>query len=222
MMKQAHLKLLFIFSLVLLFSCETKKQESGTSDTAASASGDQAVSSGEETVYKIDTASSSIKWTGKKVTGKHNGSIKIQSGELKVVNNVITGGTITIDMQSIKNDDLTDKESNQKLIGHLKSPDFFDVEKHPTATFEIVRLDAGKAEKEEVVTGKLTLKGKSDEISVPVKITHHDNELTAKGTTVIDRTKWDIRYGSGKFFENLGDKAIYDEVDIEFDLKATK
>ncbi|GAL84686.1 lipid-binding protein [Sporocytophaga myxococcoides] len=222
MMKQSHLKLLFIFSLVLLFSCETKKQESGTSDTTATATGGNAVSQEGEAVYKVDTANSSIKWTGKKVTGKHNGSIKIQSGELKVVNNVITGGTITIDMKSIKNEDLTDKESNQKLIGHLKSPDFFDVEKHPTATFEIQRLDAGKAEKEEVVTGKLTLKGKTDEISVPVKINHQGNELTAKGTTVIDRTKWDIRYGSGKFFENLGDKAIYDEVDIEFDLKATK
>lgn len=220
-MKQVHVKLLFIFSLVLLFSCETKKQEAGTSDTTAAASGEHAAAE-PEAVYKVDTAKSIIKWTGKKVTGKHNGSIKVQSGELKVVNNVITGGTITIDMKSIVNEDLTDKESNQKLIGHLKSPDFFDVEKHPTATFEIKRLDAGKAEKEEIITGNLTLKGKSDEISVPVKITHHENELKAKGTAVIDRTKWDIRYGSGKFFENLGDKAIYDEVDIEFDLVATK
>jgi len=221
MMKQAHLKLFFIFSLVLLFACENKKQEGGTSDTTGTASGEHAATEA-EAVYKVDTAQSIIKWTGKKVTGKHNGSIKIQSGELKVVNNVVTGGTITINMKSIVNEDLTDKESNQKLIGHLKSPDFFDVEKHPTATFEIERLDAGKAEKEEIITGKLTLKGKKDEISVPVKITHHDNELKAKGTAVIDRTKWDIRYRSGKFFENLGDKAIYDEVDIEFDLVAAK
>src|SRR6478609_7649535 len=146
MMKQAHLKLLFIFSLVLLFSCEPKKEESGSADSTGTASGEHGAPSEAEAVYAVDTAKSIIKWTGKKVTGKHNGSIKIQSGELKVVNNVVTGGTITIDMKSIVNEDLTDKESNQKLIGHLKSPDFFDVEKHPTATFEIKRLDAGKTE----------------------------------------------------------------------------
>jgi polyisoprenoid-binding protein YceI len=219
MMKKFRLNLLFILFLVVFFSCETKKQDSETSETTTTS--EQGSIEG-EVVYTVDTAKSSIEWVGKKVTGKHNGSIKIQSGELKVVNNVITGGNLTIDMQSIVNEDLTDKESNQKLIGHLKSPDFFDVENFPTAIFEVVRLDAGKVEAEEVITGKLTIKGKTDEISIPVKVSIDNNELKAKGTAVIDRTKWDIRYGSGKFFDNLGDKVIYDEVDIDFDLVATK
>jgi polyisoprenoid-binding protein YceI len=205
---------------VLIFSCENKDSPSGTeenkSDTTASVSSDSGAT------YKVDTSSSSIKWTGKKVTGKHNGKIKIKSGELQTKSEVLTGGTIVIDMNSITNDDLTDSESNKKLIGHLRSEDFFSVDKFPSATFEITRVDAGAGEKDAIVTGNLTIKGKTEPVSVSAKLNFNDNKLKASGKTTIDRTKWDIKYGSGKFFQNLGDKVIYDEVELEFDLEAVK
>lgn len=204
-----------------LYSCENKQTENTTTtteDTTAS----EVSETGQAQSFVIDTANSIIKWTGKKVAGSHNGTIKIQSGQLQTQGKTITDGEVVINMNSIQNEDLKDKESNQKLVGHLRSDDFFSVEKNPTATFDITRIDAGEKEDDAIITGNLTIKGKSEEISIPVKTTFSDDKIKAKGTTTIDRTKWDIRYGSKKFFDKIGDKAIYDEVELEFEVEATK
>ena len=225
-MKNFSKTTLFIFALIFAFACEKKQEENKSAEkadsTAIDGANNDAPANGMELTYAVDTAESAVKWTGKKVTGKHNGQVKIKSGQLTVKDATVTGGTITLDMTSISNEDLTTAEDNAKLIGHLKSEDFFGVDKFPTATFTVKRIDAGKDKDDYVITGDLTIKGKSNEVSIPAKISQSDNQVTAKGTAVIDRTKWDIRYGSKDFFKNLGDKAIYNEVELDFEIRARR
>lgn len=154
---------------------------------------------------KINTEKSTINWLGKKIAGQHEGLINLKSGVLEEKSGKIISGSFVIDMTSITNTDLTDAGYNKKLVGHLKSDDFFGVEKFPTATLNITKatkFSNGKAS----VTGKLTIKGKTE--TVTFDITKNKNSYTAK--IEIDRSKYDVRYGSTSFFDSLGDKAIDD------------
>ena len=174
---------------------------------------------------KADTQKSTLVWNGKKVTGEHSGAILLADGSLIVNNNKLTGGSFQIDMTTITNTDLTDKEYNAKLVGHLKSDDFFGVEKHPTASFKITKAEpisgAKTGENNYTITGDLTIKGTTKPVTFPatVKISGNNAEAVAKIT--VDRTKYDIRYGSKTFFESIGDKAIYDEFTIDLKLVAS-
>jgi polyisoprenoid-binding protein YceI len=177
--------------------------------------------------YKVDVPASKVEWVGKKVTGQHNGQVKLKSGELAVMGNAVTGGNIVIDMASITNEDLKDAEYNSKLTGHLKSDDFFGVAKHPTATFKITKVEpianAKGTEANQKVTGDLTIKGMSHPLTFPATITVANGKAEANAKDVkIDRTLYDIRYGSGKFFQGLGDKVIYDDFLISFNIVAKK
>jgi len=154
---------------------------------------------------EINPDKSVVTWTGNKIGGSHNGVIKIKSGYLEFKKTDIVGGEVVIDMNSITNTDLKDEGYNQKLVGHLKSDDFFGVEKYPTSTFRITKASAFKDGKA-TLTSVLTIKGKSETISV---------DVTKKGNTYstqlkVDRSKFDVRYGSRSFFDNLGDKVIDD------------
>lgn len=173
----------------------------------------------EKSAFDIDTKASKVYWTGKKVTGEHAGYLSIANGTVQVENNAVVGATLTMDMKSIVNTDLEAGEWNDKLVGHLKSDDFFSVEKFPNAkfTFTSVKKSAGG---EYSVVGDLTIKGITNEISFPAKIKVENESLVAEGTATLDRTKWNVQYGSGKFFAGLGDKMIYDEFEIKFDIKA--
>lgn len=175
-------------------------------------------------VYKVNAAASKLSWLGQKVTGEHHGEIKIKDGYLTVDGNKYSG-EFTIDMITIVNHDL-EGEWNAKLIGHLKSDDFFSVEKHPAAAFKVTKVVPYKAEEGEAathrVTGDLTIKGITNEISFPAQFTFTDEGLTARAKFSIDRTKWDIRFRSGSFFENLGDKLIYDDIKFDLTLVADK
>lgn len=162
--------------------------------------------------YSVDAKSSKLKWTGKKVGGKHWGHIDIKSGSFKVEKDMITSGEFTIDMATITCDDL-EGEWNQKLVGHLKSDDFFGVDKHPTSTLKIKESTSFK-KGEATVKGELTIKGKTH----PVEFTAMKNGKSYTATIVVDRTLYDVRYGSDKFFDNLGDKAINDEFTMEVKL----
>jgi polyisoprenoid-binding protein YceI len=201
------LKSIFYLLLVgsVLIACEKKEEKKETTEIKV-----------DTATFTIDTAVSVVKWTGKKVTGQHNGTIKIQSGNISAAGDAVVGGTVVIDMASIKNEDITDAEMKAKLIGHLRSPDFFDVEKYPTATFAITSVSS------DTVTGNLTIKGITEPVSFPIDAKVKDNTLKGNGKATFDRAKYDVRYGSGKFFEGLGDKMIYDEVELEFDITATK
>lgn len=154
---------------------------------------------------EVNTKKSSVEWLGKKIGGKHEGNIQVKSGYFEFYNDKIIAGNIVIDMTTIKNTDQEDQGYNQKLIGHLKSDDFFGVSKYPTAKFVVTnssKFSNGKA----TVTGDITIKGKTEPISF--EIVKAGNEYSAK--IDVDRSKFDVRYGSNSFFDNLGDKAIDD------------
>jgi polyisoprenoid-binding protein YceI len=173
--------------------------------------------------YVLQPQLSTIGWLGKKVTGQHNGTIQFKSGQVLVKGTQITGGTFVVDMNSIKDTDLTDADYNAKLIGHLKSDDFFSVEKNPTATFVITSIKALKGDaagNNATITGNLTIKGKTNPLSFPAKIGVKNGVAAASGTATVDRTKYDIRYGSKSFFESIGDKAIEDNFTLTFNVIA--
>ncbi len=167
--------------------------------------------------FEIDTKESKVYWTGKKVSGEHTGYLSIGSGSVMVEGGNVVGGNINMDLNSIVCTDLTG-EWNDKLVGHLKSEDFFSVEKYPNANFEISSIKAADNGNYQV-TGNLSMKSITHEISFPANVSLKDGKVDAKGTASIDRTKWDIKYGSGKFFQGLSDKMIKDEFDITFELK---
>lgn len=154
---------------------------------------------------KIDVKPSDavVKWTGNKIGGSHDGEIKVKSGTLELKDGNIVKGSVVIDMNSIICKDIENESVNKKLVDHLKSDDFFGVEKFPTATFSITKagkFNSGKAN----VSGNLTIKGKTEPVNFVV--TKQNNVY--KTQLKVDRSKFDVRYGSNSFFDNLGDKAI--------------
>ena len=161
---------------------------------------------------KVDAVKSSINWVGKKVTGEHSGNITLKEGTLIFKGKKVVGGNFTVDMTTINTTDLEGK-SKANLDGHLKSEDFFGTEKFPTATL-VIKSIGEKAANVYSVTADLTIKGKTE----PVKF-----ELTVAATTAtaefkVNRTKYDIKYGSGSFFTDLGDKTIADDFDLNVKL----
>jgi len=172
--------------------------------------------------YKIDTQKSVIEWTGKKVLGAHNGEIKLASGAITTESKVPVKGIFVIDMTTISNKDLTDADYKAKLLGHLKSEDFFSVDKFPAAQFAATRIsDAGNGNL--AVTGNLTIKGITNPISFNATYTITGNTLTAKAANVkVDRTKYNMKFGSKSFFESIGDKAIDDEFILNINIVAAK
>lgn len=179
-----------------------------------------AFAGGQNSTLKVDAKKSSLKWYASKVTGKHDGAINMASGSLTTDGKKVTGGSFDIDMTSITVRDIEDKSTNAKLVGHLKSPDFFSADAFKTAKFEIMKV-VPKSGNEYTVAGKMTIKGITQEVDFPATIITTGNSVNATGKITLDRTKWDIKYGSGKFFENIGDKAIHDDFTIEFSLVAS-
>ncbi len=161
---------------------------------------------------EINTKNSTVLWKGNKVTGSHEGVIKIKSGLLKFNKEELIGGEFEIDMNSLVCTDLSG-EYKGKLEGHLKSDDFFSVTKFPTATLKIKKVIKQKGNIYEC-TADITIKGKTE--VVQFNTTLNKNSATAK--IKIDRTKFDVKYGSGSFFDGLGDNMIYDEFDLNINL----
>lgn len=161
---------------------------------------------------------SSVEWIGEKVTGKHNGNIKIKEGTISLHDGKLNTGKVVIDMETITCSDL-EGEWMEKLITHLKSPDFFDVKEHKTATLEINSFTPIKDNKY-TVKGNLTIKGITNPIEFPASVELKDNKLASYAEFKVDRTLYNIKYGSGKFFEGLGDKMIDDEFTIKFKIAA--
>jgi len=153
----------------------------------------------------VDIQKSSIEWLGKKVGGQHTGNIQLKSGYIELVKGEIAAGNFIVDMTSITNTDLKDEGYNQKLVGHLKSDDFFGVEAYPVAVFDVTESTKFK-DGTATITGDITIKGKTESISF--EVVRVGNEYTA--SLKIDRSKFDVRFGSPSFFNNLGDNAIDD------------
>lgn len=166
----------------------------------------------------INSKVSSVDWIGKKVTGQHTGTINIKEGTLHLHDGHLDGGNIIIDMTSMASTDLEGKMA-QNLLGHLSSPDFFDIKNHNTTTLEINSVKKIEGNKF-TISGNLTIKGISKPIEFPATIEMKDGKLAAYAEMKVDRTLYDIKYGSGKFFEGLGDKMIDDEFVIKFKIAA--
>jgi len=175
-------------------------------------------------VYKVDRSISSLEWYAEKVTGKHNGTIKISSGEISDTHGSYTG-TFEIDMSSIEDKDLESAEYKAKLENHLKSPDFFDAAKYPTSKFVLTSVSPLPAPKDgltHAVKGLLTIKDKTNEITFDAAIKMEGDKIFATGSAVVDRSKFDIKYGSKTFFADIGDKMIYDDFTLKFNVVAIK
>lgn len=171
--------------------------------------------------YKVDVLKSNLHWKARKVTGEHMGTVKLADGALQFDDRKLTGGQFTFDMNSLVCSDLIDQEYNAKLIGHLKSDDFFSTGKHPTSSFTITKA-IPKGTATYLVTGNMRIKGISNPLTFPVRVKQDGATVEAQGKVTLDRTKYDIKYGSTSFFDALGDKAIYDDFDIELKLTANK
>ncbi|MGV3538701.1 MAG: YceI family protein [Rufibacter sp.] len=172
--------------------------------------------------YKVVKNQSKATWVGTKVTGEHSGTINIADGKLVSDGKNILGGTFDIDMTSITVTDITDAKMNGNLVGHLKSDDFFSTAKYGKSTLVITKVTPTKTKGQYVVKGDLTIKGIKNPIEFPATITHAGKQITAKASIKVDRTKYDIKYGSGSFFDNLGDKAISNDFLLNVDLVAQK
>lgn len=175
----------------------------------------------EDGVYKASLSDSEIQWQAYKVTGQHDGIVNLSSGELEIKNNKIVGGNFVADMTSITVQDLSG-ESKGKLEGHLKSPDFFGVENYPKAKFVITEAFPVGETGEYRIKGDLTIKEDTNPIAFNAELTEEGNMLVANAEFKVDRSKYNVRYGSGSFFDNLGDKTIYDEFDLAITLKVSK
>ncbi len=167
--------------------------------------------------YKANTSKSKILWKGYKVTGSHEGTLNLKNGELTYTDGQLSGGSFDIDMTTLNCTDL-DGGGKTKLEGHLKSPDFFDVANHPSASFVITKVVSRGTPGDYKIVGNLTIKETTKEIKFLTKISDDGNGKTAEATTTIDRSDFNVRYGSGSFFDNLGDRTIYDDFDLTINL----
>lgn len=166
-----------------------------------------------QTSKTIDVNSSSIHWLAKKIVGQHEGTINFKSGTLEMTKDKLTGGEFIVDMNSLTATDLTGDYLG-KLNGHLKNNDFFDVSNHPTSKLVFTKVTDNKSGNY-TVTGDLTIKNITKSITFDISLAAGQ----AKTKLTVDRTKYDIKYASGSFFENLGDKTIEDNFTLDIVLK---
>ena len=171
--------------------------------------------------YNVNTSTSVVVWTGYKVTGKHTGTVKIKSGSVQFTNGLLTAGSFEMDMNSINDTDL-EAEYAAKLVGHLKSDDFFGVATYPTASFVITRAIPQDTKGNYKIIGNLTLKGVTKEVKFFANATEANGAVNATGKMTVDRSEFNIRFGSGSFLDGLGDKTIYDEFDLQISVLAGK
>ncbi|WP_162427850.1 YceI family protein [Pontibacter pudoricolor] len=237
--KQQHLLLILTPAIVLMLlfaacdtSIKTDEAEVGAPEIARQ-------SAPVSEVYHVDTAKSKLTWIGAKITGRHNGVFEITSGEMHIINKELTGGKIDLNMRGTRSDDRAlNDDSNKKLTTNLRSANFFDVERYPTATFIITdvspydstnrkpiskppTLDSQLRIKDatHLLTGNLTIKDKTRSVRFPAKIALQDNVLKARANFNIDRTKWGLVYRADK---SMGNQTIRPEVNIDINLVANR
>ncbi|HLT50156.1 YceI family protein [Aequorivita nionensis] len=216
-MKSTFLKItLMAFITVGAFSCKNTEKEAEAMTEVAAEATDMA------TEYTVDTAASQIMWEGAKPTGSHHGTIKLSSGTIHLNEGKAEAGNFVIDMNTINDEDL-EGDDKANLEAHLKGTvegkegDFFNVKEFPTAKFEMTGIENN------MVKGNLTIKDKTNAIEFPATVTMEGDKMMLKSETFeIDRTKWDVNYGSKSIFPSLGDKFINDAIKITVSLVATK
>lgn len=166
--------------------------------------------------FPVNVKNSSIFWEATKVTGAHHGLVNLKSGFLEFENDKLLSGEFVIDMNTIVNKDLESPKWNTKLVNHLKSEDFFSVEKFPEVRLLITSIKPGNDPDLYSITADAIIKGISKPVNFDARI--YKNSSKAEASLVLDRTKWNIQYRSGSFFENLGDRLIYDDFTLNVKL----
>jgi polyisoprenoid-binding protein YceI len=170
---------------------------------------------------RVNSENSTIKWIGSKVAESHEGTINIQKGVLDIKHGILVGGQISIDMNSITNTDIKSPKYKGMLEEHLKNADFFNVAEFPTSTITIVKAVKGEGNTYKVVAD-LTIKGITHRINFAADVNVNGLNFLATAKIKIDRTKWDVKYNSGNFFKDLGDKLILDEIEFDIFLLSAK
>ena len=207
---------LALILITSISSCKENKQAEGEKEVAIAAT--------TASVYTVDTTKSVINWVGKKPTGTHTGTISLTEGSVSVIDKNVQAGTFVLDMTSIV---ATDLEGGKKdnLEAHLKGTvegkegDFFNINKYPNGNFKITRVEGENGQLK--VSGNLTLKEKTQNVSFPATVSYVGNTLVLTSEAFkIDRTQWGINYGSKSIFDNLGDKFINDEIELTIELHA--
>ena len=171
--------------------------------------------------YVADTDASTLVWKGSKVTGFHEGTVSLISGIVEIVDGALKGGRFEIDLGSINTTDLSGGKK-RKLDGHLKSKDFFSVKSFPTAQLAITNVSADAEKSSFNVDADLTVKGISKPVSFTAILKENGDSIEAWGKVLVDRSKYAIKFKSGSFFENLGDKLIHDEFEVDVKLVLKK
>lgn len=201
----------------LFFGCRGPVKKENKNNASANS---LSLHDGNEKYVVIDTKESVVTWKGSMLiaSNSHTGYVYISKGELMIENGQLMGGTVEVDMNTI-----ADKNhgSDNKLVAHLKDPDFFDVKKFPVSTIVITRVVSINDEHKKV-TGNLTIKGITHPVTFPAKMEVKDGIVKANGKLVIDRTLWDVRYKSGKFYDNLADQTMSDSIEFHINIVAKK
>ena len=222
---KAILPILLIVIIIgaILYFTSNKKSEEKVMENEKDLAGED-ISSETEGEFTFDKEESSAKWTGSKKIIKDyydSGSIMIQSGNVSFENGMVTKGEIVFDMTSITGEESSNtKIPVSSLTDHLKSDDFFEISNYPTATYVVTSSE--KTEDGYMLMGDLTLKGKTNPLNVPVKSAMQEGNVVMTGSAKVDRSKWDVKYGSDSFFDNLGDNVINDIFTLEFKIVAKK
>lgn len=212
----------------LVISCQ------GSGGDKTTTTSEQQIAEQKGTTYTIDKTQSSLIWRGYHKGGFDPRFGTLQSdGTVSVENGAITGGTFTIDINSVKTDESsvdvtkTEGKTSADLDGHLKSGDFFESDKYPTAKFEITKIGNFDAAKDKsvleganhIISGNLTIKDKTVNVTFPAKVDITDNQVNIESKFIINRQDWGLTYGTDG---DPKDWAISQEVDIELNIKATK
>tara|TARA_B100001029_G_scaffold10984_1_gene7486 strand:+ start:455 stop:1099 length:645 start_codon:yes stop_codon:yes gene_type:complete len=207
----------YIFSILILlnFSCRSKNQaESSKISESKSVKSDSEFL---EKKLKLDLENSYIKWIGKKITSSHDGIVNIKRGEILMEGSRVSSAEIVVDMNTIKNTDIQNEKSSNSLTSHLKNSDFFNVDSFPTALI-IINNSEQISDTKYKFYGDLTIKGITNSVEFDGDIKKVDDKYSANIILIFDRTLWEIHYGSGKYFANLGDRMILDDIYLEISL----
>ena len=224
-MKRPFFYLLALVMTVSVISCKKDKGEKATTTDAGTAKKVEAAAS-----FKVNPAASNVMWEGYKPTGTHNGTVKVSEGSIQLKGDKIVAGKFVLDMNSINvldlsGDDKAYLESHLKGLEDKKADDFFNVNKYPTGSFEITKVAdlPNDADGHQMVYGNLTLKDQTHQVGFKAKASVAGKAVTITAPKFnIDRTKWNIKYGSKSIFDNLGDKFINDEMGLSISLAGMK
>ena len=216
-------KALIIFLSIVVIGISSCKKPEGQKTEAKDAQ-DVKQENTKDQKYRIQPEKSKVHWTGTKPGGEHTGIVKLKEGNIKMNDQGIQNATVILDMTSIENKDIEKEKNQKKLVNHLKSKDFFDVENYPEAKFELT--DASKIQKENnefthKASGNLTIKDISKNISFRIKVNTDKNTLNIESEKfLIDRTEWNINYKSKSVIDNIKDNFIHDDIAIKIKTSA--